>query len=118
MSFISSFGLTSDTYPISLVKTPSNENPGKTEDPTYRRLPCIPIEGTISYSEGVNIPGIDNRDIFYYEICDKNEILLMSFANERDFIDFLFSVNVNDNVTYMVRFITNEYSYTGFITIQ
>ena len=103
------------SYSLSVVKVPSTSEPEKNDIPQHgHRTPGCPIEAIISLGGGVEIQGIDSADILSYEVCDEEGVCLASFADESDFTGFLFS----NAGAYMVRFITDDYIYIGYVEIE
>ena len=103
------------TYSLSVVKVPSTSEPEKIDIPQHgHRIPGCPIEAIISLDGGVEIQGIDSADILSYEVCDEEGVCLASFADESGFTSFLFS-NAGG---YLVRFLTDDYIYIGYVEIE
>lgn len=84
--------------------------PGK----NHHRLPARPINCTISTETGVSIPGVSTSEILSFEIYDESgELCLASFNDEMEFVSFLFSLEGE----YVIRFVTENKSYTGYISL-
>lgn len=55
------------------------------------RTPAYPITIFISVVDGVQIPHVENNEIFSYAVYDEDETCLATFTDEADFVDFVFS---------------------------
>lgn len=107
---------TVDYVSFSVVKTTYSAETNEKDLPQRGdRAPGYPIEATISLGGGVEIQGLDSADILSYEVCDEEGVCLALFADESDFTDFLFSSNPG---MYMLRFLTDDYIYIGYIEIE
>lgn len=107
-------GNTLSSYTVTIVDVTCQSEPNPKDYPIRHRLPIQTIQGTISLSAGVMIPGLSADEILSYELCYENRNSIAEFSDEMDFINLLFS----SDGTYMVRFITDEYIYTGYISIN
>lgn len=106
---------TVDYVSFSVVKTAYSAGTNEKETPQRGdRAPGCPMEAIISLDGGVEIQGLDSADILSYEVCDEEGVCLVSFADESDFTDFLFS----SAGAYMVRFTTDDYIYIGYVEIE
>lgn len=101
----------SQSYDIVLYGK-GNEDPGK-EDPEKNNR-SLPISCVCEITEdGVEIQGLGYSDILLYEICDVDGNFICISPDETSFLEILFSMSG----TYGIRFILEEFTLTGMITI-
>lgn len=104
-----------DNYEIVLYVEVNPDSIGNGLDPALkgqRSLPSIYVS-TLSQNNGISINGINTEDISLYEIYDRNENCLGIFQDEEMFLEILFSLSG----TYEIRFVLEEFTLTGMITI-
>lgn len=90
--------------------------PKSIEEPDYppigSRIPSSKLFMTIS-ATGVEILGVDARDILLYEIFDLEDIPVGIFTDGASFVEALFSLSGE----YRVRFMTDSYVYVGYVEL-
>lgn len=77
------------------------------------RLPSKPMEGVISHSDGVEISGVETEGISVFEIYDKNGMLMASYLDEHDFVDYLFTLHGE----FELCFRSSDFYLTGCIEL-
>lgn len=77
---------------------------------TGRRTPPSPIVCTINFT-GYTIEGVDD-EIFLYEVCEPDsDVSIAAFTDEHEFVEYLSC----SNGSFMIRFTTGSYIYTGYL---
>lgn len=109
--FICKVSVADNNEPIPvLLDREHNELP----DRWGERMPPRPIQCFISQSDGITI-GIDKDDIIAFELWDVNaQHCIASFTDETSFLNLLF----NSIGEFQIRFLTIDYRYIGYISIN
>lgn len=104
----------SNEYTITVTKETTDTIPENGESKWRHRMPPRRIVCTISESDGVVI-GIDKEEIRAYEVWTaEGDACVASFGDEESFVDYLFTMSTE----CMIRFVTEEYLYTGYLTLE
>ncbi|MDE5795615.1 MAG: hypothetical protein K2H75_00745 [Muribaculaceae bacterium] len=100
---------------VTLTQNYNPESGVRSEDEPikHHRLPSRSIEGTISTTEGVIIPGVNSSDLLSYELYDESGVCIAMFSEADDFISFLFS----QSGSFEIRFTTKNYIYVGYMVL-
>lgn len=102
------------TYTTTVYKGKKQSEHNQHLDCEGRRTPPIPLICSISNTTGLSIIGCD-EDIITFEIWDiTSENCLASFANESDFVDYLFA----QCGEFILKFETEDYLFHGYIIID
>lgn len=84
----------SDEYSVTAYIESNDEYTDKVEEERpWNRAPSRPIKITISLSEGVFIPGVDESDVISYEAYSENGVCLISTVDGADFASQILSLN-------------------------
>lgn len=100
----------STTYTVSLHRTVKKEH-NQELDREGIRMPPRPMLCTIS-EQGIQTE-IPSEDIISYELLDDTGSCLVSFADDKEFVQFLYSYGQNE---FQIRITTEEYHYIGYIS--
>lgn len=93
----------------------SNPEPGKDIEPDEegQRKPSRPITVSIDKTNGVTVPGYNTEDILAYEVYTVDGDPVANFADEEDFITFIFFAEG----TYEIRLQFEEVTLKGYISL-
>lgn len=105
---------TNSDYVIMVTKESADTTIENGEEKWRHRMPPRRIVCTISENDGVVI-GIDKEDITAYEVWTaEGDACLATWTDEATFVEYVFSVTRD----CIIRFVTEEYVYTGYLIIE
>lgn len=121
LSPLPSFADSGELYDVVLQEQPSSDPDEDSEEifeipDVGRRMPARRVMCEISRENGVSIArsGVSGS-IVSYEVYEPAGGCVAVFADEQDFIDFIFSGISGE---YLLRFRTPEHTYSGIISIK
>lgn len=106
------FALPQDiVYKFNVVKTYNYDNYHVDEPPVGHRIPPQSLPCTIS-NDGIDIQGVDSSDIASFEIYTINGCLKYASLDLESFISSISNLEGE----YEIRFITDSYTFKGYIS--
>lgn len=110
---LTSSAASESSYVVTLQQETPEPDPEHDKNPNNKghRMPAMPIMIVIT-PEGIQSP-LTADDIIYYELWSEDDTCLISVADEASFIDSLYSLSGE----FMIRIITTEKSYIGYLSI-